>query len=123
VAEIAHAGYDVPGGEAKAGIAWYAETKYTFTPRFYGALRVERNDYPYIMPFNDVVWIADKSDFTDVEVGAGFRATSSTLVKLSVRADHWVPNPNPFAPQTSGRAVALQISQTFDVLEMARPRR
>jgi hypothetical protein len=122
VAEVAHASYDVPGGEAKSGITWYAEAKYTFTPRFYGALRVERNDYPYIMPLNDAVWIADKSDFTDVEVGGGFRATSSTLVKLSVRADHWVPNPNPFAPQTSGRAVALQISQTFDVVEMARTR-
>jgi hypothetical protein len=75
------------------------------------------------MPFNDVSWIANKSDFTDVEIGAGFRVTSSTLVKLSVRADHWVPNPNPFAPQSSGRALAMQISQGFDLLEMARGRR
>jgi hypothetical protein len=117
-AELARGSYDVPGGEAISGITWYAETKYTFTPRLYAAVRVERNDYPYIMPFNDFVWIADKSDFTDVEVGGGFRATPSTLVKLSVRADHWVPNPNPFAPQASGRALALQVSQTFDVLAM-----
>ena len=123
VAEIAHGSYDVPGGAARSGITWYAETKYTFAPRVYGAVRVERNDYPFIMPRNDSAWIADQSDFTDVEVGGGFRATSSTLVKLSVRADHWVPNPNPFAPQTSGRALALQVSQTFDVVELATRRR
>jgi hypothetical protein len=119
-AELAHATYEVPGrADAMPGLTWYVETKYTFTPRFYLASRVERNDYPYIAPFNDVVWIADRSDFTDVEVGAGFRVTSSTLVKASVRADHWVANPNPFAPQASGRAVALQISQTFDLVELA----
>jgi hypothetical protein len=122
-AELAHASYDVPDGEPLAGLTWYVESKYTFTPRFYAAVRVERNDYPYIMPFNDSVWIANKSDFTDVEAGGGFRATSSTLVKLSVRADHWVPNPNPFAPQTSGRALALQVSQTFDVLDLVTRRR
>ena len=118
-AELARGSYDVPGGEPVAGLTWYVETKYTFTPRLYGAVRVERNDYPYIMPRDDFTWVADKSDFTDVEVGAGFRLTSSMLAKLSVRADHWVPNPNPFAPQTSGRAVAIQLSQTFDLVEMA----
>jgi hypothetical protein len=122
-AELAHGSYDVPGAEALAGFAWYVETKYTFTPRLFGAMRVERNDYPYIMPFNDAVWTANKSDFTDVEVGAGLRITSSTLAKLSVRADHWVPNPNPFAPQSSGRALAFQLSQTFDVVDLATPRR
>jgi hypothetical protein len=75
------------------------------------------------MPFSDVEWTANKSDFTDVEVGAGFRLTSRTLAKLSVRADHWVPNPNPFAPQSSGRALAFQLSQTFDVMELATRRR
>jgi len=122
-AELAHGRYEVPGADALAGFAWYVETKYTFTPRLFGAVRVERNDYPYIMPFNDFAWIADKSDFTDVEVGGGFRLTSSTLLKLSVRADHWVPNPNPFAPQSSGRALAMQLSQTFDVMELATRRR
>jgi hypothetical protein len=75
------------------------------------------------MPQNDVVWIADKSDFTDAEVGTGFRLTPSTLLKLSVRADHWVPNPNPYAPQSNGRAVAFQLSQTFDLIDMIARRR
>ena len=122
-AELAHGSYDVPGGEPIAGLTWYVESKYTFTPRFFAAVRVERNDYPYIMPYNDFGWIADKSDFTDVEMGVGVRLTASTLAKLSLRADHWVPNPNPFAPQSSGRAVAFQLSQTFDLVELARGRR
>jgi hypothetical protein len=119
-AELAHGSYDVPGGDPVAGLTWYLESKYTFTPRLYAAVRVERNDYPYIMPFSAVAWTADKSDFTDVEAGAGFRLTPATLVKLSVRADHWVPNPNPFAPQTSGRAIAMQLSRTFDLVEAVR---
>jgi hypothetical protein len=122
-AEVARGSYDVPGGEPLSGITWYAEGKYTFTPRLYAAARVERNDYPYIMPFDADSWIADKSDFTDVEAGVGFRLAASTLLKLSVRADHWVPNPNPFAPQTSGRAVAMQLSRTFDVIDLARRKR
>jgi hypothetical protein len=122
-AEVADGSYDVPGRKALSGITWYAETKYTFTPRLYVAARVERNDYPYIMPFDASNWIADKSDFTDVEAGVGFRLAASTLLKLSVRADHWVPNPNPFAPQTSGRALAMQLSRTFDVIDLATRKR
>ena len=127
-AELARASYDVPDrAEPAIGLTWYVETKYTFTPRFYAAVRVERNDYPYIAPlvtpFSVPIWIASNSDFTDVEVGGGFRVTSSTLLKLSVRADHWVPNPNPNAPTASGRALAMQLSQTFDVIDlMARMR-
>jgi hypothetical protein len=122
-AEIARASYDVPDRtDAATGLTWYVETKYTFTPRLYAAVRAERNDYPFISllvtPFNGPAWIASNSDFTDVELGGGFRVTSSTLLKVSVRADHWVPNPNPNAPTASGRALAMQLSQTFDVVEL-----
>jgi hypothetical protein len=127
-AELARASYDVPDrAEAAKGLTWYVETKYTFTPRFYLAARVERNDYPYISPlvtpFTGPIWIASNSDFTDAEVGGGFRVTSSTLLKVSVRADHWVPNPNPNAPTASGRAIAMQVSQTFDVVELVTRKR
>jgi hypothetical protein len=122
-AEIARGSYDVPGrADPITGMTWYVESKYTFTPRFYAAARVERNDYPFIAPRGTSSWTAANSDFSDVEVGGGFRATSSTLIKLSVRADHWVPNPNPFAPSANGRAVALQLSQTFDVVELVSPK-
>ncbi len=118
--EIAHGSYDVPGNAAPVtGLTWYVESKYTFTPRFYLAARGERNAYPYIQPISATTWTSETSDFTDGEVGAGFRATATTLVKLSLRADHWVPNPNPFAPSANGRSIGFQISQTFDVLELA----
>jgi hypothetical protein len=123
-AELAHASFDVPDrADAATGLTWYVETKYTFTPRFYMAVRAERNDYPFIaaaaIPSGGSPWVASNSDFTDVEVGGGFRVTSSTLLKMSVRADHWVPNPNPYAPSASGRALAFQLSQTFDLVELA----
>lgn len=119
-AELAAGSYDVPGrAEPIPGLTWYVEGKYTFTPRFYLATRAERNDYPFIEPRTGTVWTASRSDFTDIEVGGGFRIRSSTLLKASVRADHRVPTPNPFAPQASGRAVAVQLSQTFDLVEMA----
>lgn len=126
-AEIAHASFDVPGlTSAITGLTWYVETKYTFTPRFYAAVRAERNDYPFIAPTiptpggSGSTWTASNSDFADVEIGGGFRLTPSTLIKASVRADHWVPNPNPYAPSANGRALALQFSQTFDVMDMVR---
>jgi hypothetical protein len=123
-AEIARGSYDVPARSAPvAGLAWYVETKYTFTPRLYLATRVEHNDYPFIAPRDTSRWTAGRSAFSDVEVGGGYRLTPSTLVKLSWRADHWVQNPNPFAPDASGHAVAMQLSQTFDLVEMATRRR
>jgi hypothetical protein len=127
-AELARASFDVPDrADAATGLTWYVEAKYTFTPRFYLATRLERNDYPFISPlvtpFAGPAWVASNGDFTDVEVGGGFRVTSSTLLKMTVRADHWVPNPNPFAPAASGRALAIQFSQTFDVVEMVTRKR
>jgi hypothetical protein len=122
--EIARASFDVPGrSEPVAGLTWYVETKYTFTPRLYLAARGERNAYPFIRPVGASSWIAQTSDVVDGEVGAGFRATASTLVKLSVRADHWVPNPNPSAPSAGGRSIGFQLSQTFDMIELATRRR
>ena len=122
--EIAHGSYDVPGrSEAIDGLTWYVETKYTFTPRLYLAVRVEQNDYPFIAPRDTTRWTAERSSFSDVEGGVGFRIAPSTLLKLSLRADHWVPNPNPFAPDASGRALAVQLSQTFDLVELATRRR
>lgn len=116
-AELASSSYDVPGRtDPIAGLTWYAESKYTFTPRLYLAVRVEHNDYPFISPRGTDRWIASPSVFSDVEAGAGYRLTSATLLKLSVRADRWNPNANPAAPQANGHAIAGQISRTFDWL-------
>ncbi|MEO8334192.1 MAG: hypothetical protein ABI664_04425 [bacterium] len=120
-AELAHSVYDVPGRPtAIKGLLYYLEPKYTFTPRFFLAGRYERNDYPFIRPVSETspIWIANRVVLQDVEIGGGFRATAATLLKLSVRADHWAPNANPNAPHDNGYAMALQWSQLLDVVEL-----
>jgi hypothetical protein len=119
-AEAARGSYDVPGrADAILGYNGYLEGKYTFTPRFYLATRVERNDYPFILPLSGAQWIAVRSAFSDVELGGGYRPTSTTLLKLSLRGDRWTRSPNYGAPQANGYAVAMQLSQLFDLVDMA----
>ena len=122
--EVAYSNYDVPGrGTPIDGVSFYLEPKYTFTPRFFMAARYERNDYPFISPVAQTFWVANRVVFNDVEIGGGFRATASTLLKLSIRADYWTPNVNPLAPHDNGYAVAAQWSHIFDFVELATRRR
>ncbi|MEP6619343.1 MAG: hypothetical protein ABJE47_08510 [bacterium] len=122
-AELARSSYDIPGKPAVQGLLFYLEPKYTFSPRFYLAARYERNDYPFIGPATATIWTANPVVFNDAEIGGGFRPAAGTLLKLSVRADHWTPNASPFAPHDNGYAVVMQWSQTFDVMELLTPRR
>ena len=123
-AEMAYGNYDVPGRPtAIDGLLFYLEPKYTFTPRFFMALRFERNDYPFIRPLNNTLWIANSVIFNDTEIGAGFRPAATTVLKLTMRADHWTPNANPNAPHDNGYAVALQWSQFLDFVELATRKR
>jgi hypothetical protein len=121
--EVARSSYDVPGRPASVGLMYYLESKYTLTPRVFLAARYERNDYPYISPVTPTVWIGSNSVVSDGELGAGYRLGAETLLKVSVRKDHWKPNPNPNAPHDNGYAVAAQWSQTFDLMEMLTQRR
>lgn len=113
-AEIARGSFDVPGQSPITGLTYYGEVKYTFTPRFFVAGRAERNDYPFIRPTGASSWIAKRTDFADGEVGIGYRLTSSTLLKASVRGDRWWPHTTSYA--TGGHAIAVQWSQSFDVM-------
>jgi hypothetical protein len=115
--------YQVPTRATDSrGRAWFIEPKYTWTPRFFTALRLERNDYPYIQPVNSSFWVAQNAAFYDVEVGAGWRFTSGLLLKASYRRDRWDPSPNPAFPFPNGYAVALQLSYSFDVKSWFEPR-
>jgi hypothetical protein len=119
--EAAYSNYDVPGrGTPIDGISFYVEPKYTFTPRFFLAARVERNDYPFISPVTPTFWVANRVIVSDAEVGSGYRATASTLLKLSLRMDHWTPNSNPQAPHDNGYALVAQWSQMVDFVELAK---
>jgi hypothetical protein len=118
-AEFARAAYDVPRFMNElVGYTYYGEAKYTFTPRFFLAGRVERNDYPFIRAVSPTIWVGKLTDFVDGEIGAGYRLTSSTLLKLSVRGDRWWVKKGAagFLGQGGG-AFGVQLSQSFDAMD------
>jgi hypothetical protein len=123
-AEAARATYDVPGrAGAILGYTYYGEAKYTFTPRFYVATRAERNAYPFIRA-SAANWTARRVDFVNGELGVGYRAAASTLLKLSLRGDRWwVARNAPGFLGQGGPAVAFQISQSVDVKRLLTPKR
>ena len=103
--------------DAVSGFTYYGEAKYTFSPRFFLAARAERNKYPFIRPTSSATWVANLTDFVDGEVGGGYRLAASTLFKVSVRGDRWWVRSGAtgFRGQ-GGHAIAVQLSQAFDVL-------
>jgi hypothetical protein len=121
-AEAARGRYDIPSG-AITGFTYYGEAKYTLTPRFFIAARAERNKYPFIRPTTATgaaaaTWTARLTDFVDGEFGGGYRLSPTTLIKASVRGDRWwVRNTAPGFLGQGGHAVALQVSQAFDVVD------
>lgn len=119
-AEVARSAYDVPGRAAPVrGTAGYVEARWTFTPRLYVAARAERNLYPFIQPLDDVLeWVATSTDLRDVEAGIGFRPSAGRLVKLTWRRDNWVVDDGLRELLPNGYAVAMQFSQSFDVLAL-----
>lgn len=117
-AEAAQSSYDVPSrASAITGNTWYADAKYSLTPRVFVAARVESEDYPFIAPSGATGWVSSTTDFHDTELGAGYRVTASTLLKASYRFDAWhiTPANAAFLPP-GGHAFAVQLSQSFDVM-------
>ena len=118
-AELARSSYDVPRRDTPlGGLTYYVEAKYTVAPRIYVAARYERNEYPYIQPFGDSSWIAQATNLYDGEVGVGYRVTSSRLLKLTYRSDRWRVDPAMRVFLRDGRALAMQLSQAFDIGEL-----
>jgi hypothetical protein len=126
--ELAAARYDVPGDASAAaravhGLTYYAEGRYTLTPRLFVAARAERNDYAFVAPASATAWIATPTDMHNAELGAGWRLDRRTLLKASVRADRWDVPPQMRGILGNGAAVALQLSRTFDVFDASLGRR
>lgn len=117
-AEAGVSEYDVPRtAEPLEGFAYFVEGKYTFTPRFFAAIRLERNDYPFIQPVSPTFWVARKTDFHNEEIGAGYRFGASTLLKVSYRQDLWhVDAGNAPFVRPGGRAFAMQLSRRLELL-------
>jgi len=116
--EIGWSRYQVPThDEDVKGLAYYVEGKYTFTPRFFVASRLERNDYPFIDAFG-AFWVGNKTDFHNEEYGIGYRLTATTLMKASYRRDLWhITGSNAAFVRPGGDALAFQLSQAFDVMD------
>ena len=123
-AEYGRGTYQIPGRPDVTGTTYYVEAKYTFTPRFFVAARGERNDYPFIRPPADSTgsWTSVLTDFSDGEVGAGLRLTASTLLKTSLRLDDWKRSYR-YPDGIHGHAFAVQVSQSFDVMDWVDRRR
>lgn len=109
--EYAWSDYQVPTIPQRAsGWTYYVEPKYTLTPRLFVAGRWEVNDYPFVGYFVPRGWISARTDYSDWELGGGYRFGASTLLKASYRTDHR-------AGRADGHAIALQLSQAFDVMD------
>jgi hypothetical protein len=119
-AEFAVVRYGIPNATKKStGQTGYLEGRYTVTPRLFVAARAELNYYPFIRPIGPTAWTARRTDFRDWETGIGFRVNESLLVKAGYRGDDWTITPSNAAfIRPGGKAVAMQISQSFDVVDL-----
>lgn len=122
--DFAVSSYDAPARAFKSrGRAYFIEPKFTFTPRFFAALRVEKNDYPFIQPLGGGLWRVNNAELSDVEVGAGYRIGPGAILKVAYRKDAWnVPESRKsFFP--NGYSVAAQLTYSFSVNSwLERPR-
>ncbi len=130
--ELVFTRYDVPfQTESTDVMAYFVEFKYTLTPRFYCAFRLERNEYPLVYDGGVSYWFAQKVTVHSVEIGLGYRFSPDTQFKLAYRHDYGdeaygmggygddeygggaygTPDLYPL-----GHSLALQLSHHFDVV-------
>ena len=118
-AELARSSYDIPQRDGTlAGLTYYLEGKYTIAPRVYVAARYERNEYPYVQPVSDSSWVARTTNLYNGEAGVGYRLSAARLLKVTYRTDQWRVDPTTRLFLRDGRALAMQVSQAFDVGDM-----
>ena len=96
-------------------VDYFAELKYTFTPRIYSALRLQRNQYPYIATNRYSGVRAENVTIESLEIGLAYRFSADTQIKVSYLADNWSVKYEPDNYYPSGRTLALQLSHHFDV--------
>jgi len=104
--------YEVPTvTDEQHGLGWYAELRGTLSPRVFVAARYEHYRYVFVLPVNQAFWVGRETTQMNGELGMGYRFTAATLLKASVRRDHWPVHSIPGAPPfPDGYAVALQCS-------------
>lgn len=114
--ELVFSEYDVPfHQESIDATAYYVELKYTWTPRFYGAVRFEKNESANISHTGGLSWSAQVVDFYDVEIGLGYRFGPNTQIKIAYRRDHWNGDSALENSYSNGHSLSLQLSHHFDL--------
>jgi len=103
--------YEVPTvADPREGLGWYAELKGTLSPRVFVAGRYEYYRYVFILPVSQAFWVGQETTQMNAEVGMGYRFTAATLLKASVRLDHWPVHTLPGETFPDGYAIAIQYS-------------
>lgn len=122
--DYAASSYEAPARVFKSrGRAYFVEPKFTFSPRFFTALRVEKNDYPYIMPIGGGLWRVNNSELMDVEAGAGYRIAAGAVLKLAYRRDYWNVPDSRKSFFSNGYSLSAQLTYSFNVNSwLERPR-
>lgn len=114
--ELVLSSYEIPFQSASTDVtSYFLELKYTWTPRLYGALRAERNEYPFIRHLDGPGWLAQNVKIDDVEIGLGYRFSPDTQLKITYQTDRWnvtYAGENRFP---AGHSLALQLSHHFDL--------
>ena len=117
-AEFAISDFEVPRNGRIDGPAGDLEVRATLTPRWFVAARGEFNRYPFILPVSPTTWVSRRTELRAFEGGFGFRFDANTLFKATFSADHWVVTPQNYSfVRPGGKAVAVQLSRTFDVAD------
>lgn len=115
-AELVLARYDIPLQDAPMDVVdYFAEFKYTWTPRIYAAVRLQRNQYPFISESSYMGLSVADVTIRDFEIGLGYRFSADTQIKVAYKADSWSVEDAPGVYYPSGRSLGLQLSHHFDV--------
>ena len=115
--ELIFSEYDVPfQSKSTDGTDYYLEMRYTWTPRFYGAVRFERNKNAIISHLMNLSWHAQDIEVKDVESSLGYRFSPDTQIKLAYRWDHWDVKDARMAFFPDGHSLAVQLSHQFDLM-------
>jgi len=93
---------------------YFVELKYTFTPRFYAAARLQVLDRTLIGTSAPEFTTAINRRLEDVEIGLGYRVSPDLLLKASYRSQHWRSPDNMVNGLRDGHSLAFQISWTLD---------
>ena len=111
--EATRSQFELPGEHDETGFVYYLEPKYTWSPRLFTALRLERNETASVwLPWNAGWYVTDEAAW-DVEAGIGYRIDPRTLVKVSYRVERATDDPTT-APDYD-HSLAVQLSLGFDV--------